>query len=714
MTGIGWTRIAVAALLGTATTGAAAQAQAQDAAETPAGEEPEILVVAPRFVPEGAVSATKTDAPLIEVPQSISVVTRDQIDLLNFIDVQQAVRYVAGIVGENYGPDLRFDFLTVRGFTPVQYLDGLQAPVSATIANVGVDLYGFESVAILKGPSAVLYGSTPPGGIYDLTSRRPDGSLGAGDLGGEVQVKLGTQAFRQVAGTVTGTVTPGVTARFTGLYRDRESQTDLVDQRRTYVAPAVSVALGPDTRLTGLGYYQRDRVDGDTNGFLPVSGTLRRNPLGRIGRGTNLGEPDLNFYRREQFAAGYEFRHDFGRANLVQNARWSRYEEDMRTVYAGGLGADDRTVSRFDFPFRDDVRQFAVDTRVDGSVETGAVSHRLLGGIDYRNYRETSAFGFGFATPIDLFDPVYGGYAAPAPAFIPFTNQRLKQVGVYAQDQARVGKLILTASGRQDRVELTDRGTDAKTKQDRFSYRLGATYLTDAGIAPYVSYATSFQPIAGQTRGGDAFRPSVGRQIEAGVKLDDRAIGGDVRLFATAAVYRIRQTNVVTPDPDQSVPGFNVQTGAVTVEGAELEVVARVRDRTSVNAAYTYADARVTASNVPGQVGADQPFQPRYKASLFADHSFGEGVLRGFGAGAGVRYLSNSPGGLPDAFNPQVLRTGKSTLFDGTLRYDFADWRVAVNGTNLFDKRYVARCTGPVGCFFGPARQVVATLVRKF
>ena len=185
-----------------------------------------------------------------------------------------------------------------------------------------------------------------------------------------------------------------------------------------------------------------------------------------------------------------------------------------------------------------------------------------------------------------------------------------------------------------------------------------------------------------------------------------------MRLFATAAVYRIKQTNVLTPNPDR--PAFNVQTGEVTVDGAELEVVARVRDRTSVNAAYTYADARVTASNVPGQDGADQPFQPRHKASLFADHSFGEGALRGFGVGAGVRYLSNSAGGLPDAFNPTVLRTGKSTLFDGTLRYDFADWRVAVNGTNLFDKRYVARCTGPVGCFFGPARQVVATLVRKF
>lgn len=667
----------------------------------------EVVVIAPDYVPEGSVTATKTNAPLIEVPQSVSVVTRDQIDLLNFIDVQQAVRYTSGIVGENYGPDLRFDFLTIRGFTPVQYIDGLQAPVSATIANVGVDLYGFESVDVLKGPASVLYGSSPPGGIYNLTSRRPESPFG-----GEVQAKLGTQGFKQIAGTITGALTDGVSARLTGLFRDRGSQTDFVDQTRVYAAPAVAVEIGPDTRLTALGFYQHDRVEGDTNGFLPASGTVTRNPLGRVPRSVNLGEPDINFYERDQWSAGYELAHDFGPARLVQNLRWSDYREEQRVIYGGGgLAADNRTVFRFDFPFRDDVRQFAADTRLDGEVTTGPVTHRLVGGVDYRNYRERSAFGFGFATPIDLFDPVYGAYDAPAPALVPFTNQRLKQTGLYLQDQARVGDLILTASGRQDWVETTQRATGDKVDQDKFTYRLGATYLTKAGLAPYLSYATSFQPTVGQDLGGRAFRPTTGRQIEAGVKLDDRALGGGVSLFATAAVYRLEQDNVLTPDPANSL--FQVQTGEVTVEGAELELVTRLADRTSVNAAYTYADARVTRSNVAGQLGAGLPFQPEHKASLFVDHTFA-GPLAGFGLGAGVRYLSDSPGGLPDAFNPVVIRTGGSTLFDAVVRYDFGDWRFAVNAANLFDERYVARCTGPAGCFFGPARQVIATVTKGF
>lgn len=691
----------------------AAKAQVSSGNAEEADGQDTIVVMAPGFVPEGAVTATKTDAPLIETPQSVSVITRDQIDLLNFIDVQQAVRYTAGIVGENYGPDLRFDFLTLRGFIPVQYIDGLQAPVSATIANVGAELYGFQSVDVLKGPSAVLYGTTPPGGIYNLTSRRP-----SSQLEGEVQAKYGTDEFMQIAGTVTGGLTRGVSARLTGLYRNREAQTDFVEAERAYAAPAVTVAVGPDTTLTGLGYYQYDRVRGETNGFLPVSGTLEANPLGRIRRGTNLGEPDYNDYERQQFSAGYELVHSFGKGvRFTQNARWSEYHEDMQTIFATGLASDNRTVLRSNFPFRDDVQQFAIDSRLNGNLVTGAVEHRLLAGLDYRNYREESAFGFAAAPSIDLFEPVYGRFTPTVPAFFPFTDQRLKQTGLYLQDQARLGDFLVTLSGRQDWLSIkNERIAGAPTsEQDRFSYRIGASYITDVGLAPYLSYSTSFEPVVGQDRDGRAFVPTTGKQIEAGVKYDGRTLPEDIRLFATAAVYQIRQTNVLTPDPDQTrFPGSNVQTGEAKVEGLELEVVTRIRDRLSVNGSYTYADARVTQSNVPGQVGARLFAQPRHKASLFVDYTVTDGRLAGLGAGAGIRHLSDSPGALPGPFTPVVYFTGGSTLFDAILRYDTADWRFAINGTNIFDKRYVARCTGPVGCFFGPSRQVIATVTRKF
>ena len=171
-----------------------------------------VVVAARRYVPVGAQTANKANIPLIQTPQSISVITRDQIDLLNFIDGQQAVRYTSGVQGENYGPDLRFDFVSVRGFTPKQYIDGLAAPITTTIYSVGLDLYAFDSMDILKGPASVLYGSAPPGGIYNQTTRRASSAFG-----GELAAQYGTTDYKQVAGTITGAISDNASARFTGL-----------------------------------------------------------------------------------------------------------------------------------------------------------------------------------------------------------------------------------------------------------------------------------------------------------------------------------------------------------------------------------------------------------------------------------------------------------------------------------------------------------------
>lgn len=692
-------------------------ALAQDEAtgvDTTRQDDGTIIVTAPRFVPSGAITASKTTAPLIETPQSVSVISRDQIDLLNFIDVQQAVRYTAGAIGEAYGPDLRFDFLKIRAFTPIQYIDGLQAPVSSTISNVGVDLYGFEAVDILKGPAGVLYGTTPPGGIYNQTSRRPSSQLSA-----EIQAKYGTDDFKQVAGTITGALTDGLNARMTGLYRDRGTQTDFVNAKRAYFAPAVSAELGPDTKITALGYYQWDRVNGDTNGFLPAKGVLLPNPLGEVPRNVNLGEPGYNFYRRTQFAIGYELTHRFSSAlRFTQNTRWSEYHEYQQVIYPafGGLGADNRTVARSNFPSKDDTHQFAIDSRFDAKLGTGAIEHNLLLGLDYRNYRVASAFAFAGATPIDLYNPVYSTVPIAAPSVLtPFVDQRLKQTGVYLQDQAHIGDFILTLSGRYDWVTLNNYmpgALFAQTKQDKFTWRVGGTYVTESGFAPYASYATSFQPVVGALRNGTPFVPTEGKQWEVGVKYDGRTLGDDVKLFATAAYFNIQQSNVLTVDNTPGTPA-QVQTGEVTSKGAELEVVARIKQQLSINASYTYTDAKVSKSNNPAELNTPLEVAPRHKASLFVDYTVAKGPLAGVGLGAGVRYLSDYQGIQRSFVGQEVYVSPATTLFDATLHYDIPGWRIAVNASNLFDKRYVGRCTDS-GCFFGQSRQVIGTITKKF
>jgi iron complex outermembrane receptor protein len=287
-----------------------------------------VIIKSKRFVPAGAISANKTDIPLIKTPQSVSVISRDQIDLLGFTDLQQAVRYTSGAFGENYGPDLRYDFITLRGFTPKQYVDGLAAPVTTTIFSTGVDLYAFDSASIIKGPAATLYGNSPPGGLYNETSRRA-----SRNFGGEIQAKLGSYDYKSLAGTVTGALSSSVSARLTGLYLDRGAERDGVTAKRSLIAPTMTWKITDADTLTGLAYLQDDEVDGDTNGFLPEVGTLLPNPNGQVSPSTNLGEPDYNIYKRNQWAVGYDYTHKFSDTlSFKSNAKYSKYRENSVVV----------------------------------------------------------------------------------------------------------------------------------------------------------------------------------------------------------------------------------------------------------------------------------------------------------------------------------------------------------------------------------------------
>jgi iron complex outermembrane receptor protein len=700
---------------------------AGDALQTTRTAEGDIIVVARHFVPEGSETANKTNIPLIQTPQSISVITRDQIDLLNFIDAQQAVRYTAGAFGENYGPDPRYDFITVRGFTPKQYIDGLAVPATTTISAVGVDLYAFQSLDILKGPSSVLYGAAPPGGILNEASRRA-----SSNFGGEIEVKGGNNSFFEGAGTITGPLAPFLDVRATALYRDSKGDIDFQHNKRLLLAPTATLKLGSNTRLTGLFYYQHDRNRGGNGGFLPLFGTLLPSPTGlTIGRSNNLDDPKTLF-KRNQWGAGYDFEHRFSSlAAFHSNTKWSHYKEETPIgLYSGGgftntsdptLPSYYRTLQQYNFSYAEKVTSFATDNRFDLKVPTGALTHKLLVGVDYRNVSNAAAFGFVFAGTLDAFKPVYDPTFEKDIGFpFPYNQQKLKQTGIYGQDQISLGDLFVTIGGRYDWVNIKSFSNTQKEK--KFTYRAGVNYVTSAGIAPYVSYSTSFEPVLGADTVTKApFKPTSVKQWEGGVKYDARGLPSNIKLFATAALFDIKEKNFVVAQIG-ATPIGGTQAGAVEVYGAELELVARFNQQLSVNASYSYNHSEVKSNpNAPGDVGFPLPTTPKHKASIFADYTVKHGMLAGFGAGAGARYNSASAGslpsgtfpGVPAVFGPTVV-TGKATLFDAIIHYDTPQFRIAVNGSNLFDKNYIARCTGLYGCVYGAGRQVIATLTGKF
>lgn len=667
----------------------------------------ELVVTAPLYVPSGETTASKSQTPLVEVPQSVTVISRDQIDLLDWSTLGQVVRYTAGVTGENYGPDERVDWLTVRGFNPVQYIDGLQAAIGS-ITNTGLDLYGAESVEVLKGPSSVLYGSTPPGGIVNITSRRPKD-----EFGGEVEVQLGNREHKQVNFDVTGGLTDNVSARLTALYRDKNTQISGVSSERTYIAPALTFRPTDATKITLLSYYQDDEVKGDGRGFLPASGALLPNPVGQASSTTNLGETSYNRFKREHYAIGYDAEHRFDNGvSLQQNLKLTHLESDDRGLFGNGLLADNRTVSRYSFSFAEDVDVFAVDTRLKAKADTGALRHDIIGGVDFRRYDIVGASAFAFGVPnTDLFNPVQG-LAITAPPLTVFSDQVQYQTGLYVQDQIKLDNWIATLAVRHDWVETKNRlAAGAKVKDNEFSYRAGLSYVFENGLVPYAAFSKSFQPVAGATFTGALFDPTTGEQFEAGVKYDARGLPPGVKLFTTLAAYKLTQQNVSTADPVNT--GFSIQTGEVEVKGLEAEVVGRINERISFNASYTYTDSEVTKSNGP-DLGNRLPVTPKHKLSGLVDYTFQDGPLAGFGASLGARYTSDTAGNLQSAFAPVVFTNPSVTLWDASAHYDLNDWRVAVTASNLFDKEYVARCQSSTNCFFGTRRVVTASIARRF
>jgi iron complex outermembrane receptor protein len=646
-------------------------------------------------------TVTKTDTRISEIPQSVSVITDQQMRDRAIHGVEEAVWFTAGAQGGGYGGDPRSDWLLLRGFTPARYLDGLALAEGTGTGITRIEPYGLERVEVLKGPSSVTYGAMPPGGMINYVSKRPtDETLR------EIEVQAGSYDLFQVAGDFGGRLTDdGVwTYRLTALARNSDDQVDYVHDDRYLIAPALTWKPDEANSLTLLARWQRnDTVAGA--GFLPQSGTLTPNPFGKIPASRYTGEPGFNDYDKTMSSVGWEYFHDFGGGTTFrQNLRYGVTEiEPSTSVGAFGLLADQRTLMRYLWKTEEESKNFGVDNQLQFQFATGAVEHTLLTGLDYRRARNeyASAFTFDGAPTLDIFNPVYGAPIVE-PEYTSRTRQTQSQFGLYAQDQMRIDRWVLTLGARQDWVGTDTHevlaGRPMHQSDDKFSGRVGVNYLFDNGLAPYVGWSQSFQPTVGTDFFNRAFVPTTGEQTEVGIKYQPASN----RVLATLAVYELVQENTLVVDPNHTL--YSIQQGETKVRGVELEGRWNIGHGLSVYGAYTYADTEVTKSTDPLSLGKEIPLQPEHVASLGADYTITGGALSGLGFGAGVRYTGEHYG---DAYNQ--FQTPSYTLFDASVHYDIGAWRLQLNAQNVGDKEYVATCNSATWCYYGYPRTVTAT-----
>ncbi len=649
-------------------------------------------------------TATKTDTPLIETPQAISIVSNERFLEQGAQTLRQTLNYTAGLVSVSF--DSRGDSVSSRGGTPSYLIDGLQNNFGS-YNTTRADPFMLERVEVLRGPSSVLYGQGSVGGVVNYVTKKP-----LAQQRREVQVQVGSHQRKQVAVDLNEVLDDAGhwRARVVAIGRDSGSQVDHVPDDRLVLMPSLTWAPGADTELTVLALRQHDE-SGSLIGFFPWQGTLLPSQHGRIATSTFTGEPGWDAYDTDQTAFTYQFRHRFNDLlELRQNARKAKGKVDYRSAYtsftavpATGrpgrpvFNADNRTVNRDLIQQANELDTLLVDTQLEAKFGHGRWQHTLLAGVDVQRAEIRQATGRGVAAPLDLYAPVYGNYTVPTSlAHSPTTL--LHQKGFYLQEQARFDERWVGVLGwRHDRAENDIEGRPAARTDDRANTRrAGLVYLADGGWAPYVSYAESFLPLGGVDVYGEAYRPQRGKQWEAGLKWQPP--GG--RVTSALALYELRDTNRKTTDPAN--PLNSLQMGEVTVRGAELESTGMLPRGWSWTAAYTFTDARVSRSN-GADLGKRLSGVPKHNASAWLARDFAIAGIEGFTAGAGLRYLGTSWDGTDS------LQTPSETLADAMLSYTRGDWRLALNVVNLADKVQITTCLARGDCFYGQRRTATVT-----
>jgi iron complex outermembrane receptor protein len=735
----------LAVVVATAVAGMSAYAHA---AEAPKKEETITVTAAPAaqesaWGPAATIAArqsatgTKTDTPIQKVPQSISVVTAEEMALHQPRSVKEALSYTPGVAVGTRGASNTYDYLIIRGFaadgqTQNNYLDGMK--MQGNFYNDAViDPYMLERAEILRGPVSVLYGKSSPGGLLNMVSKRP-----TTEPLKEIQFKVGTDSLFQTGFDFSDAIDDdGVYSyRLTGVARSNNSQQEGKGEQRYAIAPSFSWRPDDKTTFTFLSYFQNEPETG-YYGWLPKEGTVDPLPNGdRLPTNFNEGAKN-NTYSRNQKMVGYSVDHEFNDTFTVrQNLRYAQNKTSQNSVYGYGMCSDPlyssnpasspcasvpqsqwgHTLTRQYVIDNEKLENFTVDTQLQSKFATGSLDHTLLTGVDFMRMRNDIDSWFGYAgsvAPSDIYnldrsDFDFGSHPGPSGAYQVLNKQ--KQTGVYAQDQIEWDKVLVTLGGRYDWAdqESYNRVTNTTSKRDdtQFTWRGGVNYLFDNGVTPYFSYSESFEPASQSDAQGKLFAPSKGKQYEAGVKY----VPNDRPIVITGALYQLTKTNNLMADPAGSF--FSVQGGEIRARGVELEAKAALSASVNLVGSYTYTDAEYTTDttykgNTPAQV-------PKHMASLWGDYTLFDGALSGLTLGTGVRYTGSSYGDPANSF-----KVGSYTVVDALVRYDLArvgmaGSNVALHVNNLFDREYVASCFNTYGCFWGAERQVVATATFRF
>jgi iron complex outermembrane receptor protein len=649
-------------------------------------------------------SATRTDTPLQELPQAVQIIGRQQLDDLAATRLDDVLQSVSGVARQNNFGGL-WDNYSIRGFSGNEN-GGMNILWNGYASNRGYapprDTANVESVDFLKGPAAALYGNSEPGGTINVVTKKPQFKAASA-----VDLSVGTNDFYRSSLDSTGALGSTVAYRVNAALETRGSVRDNVRSKREFFAPALTWVLGDHTIINYEAEFLRQRAPLD-RGIVAINGNPNALPASRF-----LGEPADGDIKMENQSHLLTLEH---RLNENWQLRTGVFHKEGSlngySTEASALLADNVTLRRQrryrDYSWHDT----SLQADLSGKFNTGDIGHEVLAGVeadwltlDQRMLRINPSAGAPYA--ININDPVYG-QTQPTPAPNTNTAERQSSVGLYLQDQIKLGQRWRVLAGvRADTFKstLNNMQTAKLTTQDKgaVSPRLGVTYLISDAFSLYASASKSFRPNTGADFGGNAFAPETSRAGEVGLKWQSV----DGRSGATLAAFDITKQNVLTGDPVNT--GFSVGAGEVKSHGVEFDFSGKFGHHWRVSGNLAWTDAYVARDNTL-KVGSRLVNVPRTSGSLLAIYEDADARGGVWGIGGGPSYVGARSGDQNDTFELPSYVTARALGY----------WQVtpkiklSLDVNNLFNKRYTASSYSNLWVMPGDERSAALTVRVKF
>ncbi|MBV1837088.1 TonB-dependent siderophore receptor [Acetobacter estunensis] len=697
-------------------------------------------------------AGTKTDTPLWEIPNSIHVITKQQILDQQPQNIEEALRYMPGVYGnvggtseaggqtQNVTGSGTTTSILMRGFASSQFVDGIMSNSISAGETAFV-----ERVEAINGPASVLYGQTSAGGLISTRLKQPTDTrirnvtLGFGNWGRY-------QASFDVGDNITKS--GNLQYRIAGIGVTQGTQTDYIRYERVGILPSIKWKIDDKTTLTLLGSYMYTPDEGTYWAGYPYAGTAVRLNGKYIPRSSNLGNPRSSSPSKEA-AFEYQVSHKFNKnLEFQQNFRYENSTQTYNQTFGKSIDITNDTWNNNAWYSHAKHITAGLDTRIIGKLATGSIHHTLVAGIDFRHVTWDSTYSYDFSTyPIGIFNPSWDfsqpnySLSGSNNVYSSISNGSHFQEGIYFQDQIKFGNLSVLLGGRQDWVSESSvfysgynypkinysqpmtKGKGESGSPSHFTWRAGLTYTFDFGLTPYFSYATSFVPQTYITNfAGQVLAPLTGKQFEAGLKY----LIPHTDIFLTAAAYHIKENHYAASDDEHN--GYERDWGKVVSKGMEFSAHANVTKNLHLTASYSYNDTRFASNGILGQSidiygnskgyvpikGKNVGQTPRNMTNLFVDYTPPTRIFKGIGFNFGVRYVGFT---YPDSANS--FKIPAFTLFDMGAHYDFSNLVPALKGlraqlsiSNLTNKRYLASCylSSAAQCHYGQARRLYGNL----